>query len=151
MTTGLVPRNEQGHILKGHTGNPGGRPKDLVGKIIRQYEEDHDFPIAKVLFAIALEGVHPFNPQIKPRTRDVISAAQILWDRGYGKAPQEIIHSEGDTHTGLFDNLPMPKLQALMKVLDGLDSPESLDELIRLANIPVVEGEVKDGVSSVPK
>jgi hypothetical protein len=40
----------------------------------------------------------------------------------------------------MFNNLPMPKLQALMKVLDGLDSPESLAELIRLANIPVIEG-----------
>jgi len=34
----------------------------------------------------------------------------------------------------------MPKLQALMKVLDSLDSPEALDEFLRLAQAPVLEG-----------
>ena len=34
----------------------------------------------------------------------------------------------------------MPNLQALLKVIDTLDSPEQLDELIRLAQAPVIEG-----------
>ena len=45
-----------------------------------------------------------------------------------------------DRHTDLFNNLPMPTLQALMKVIDTLDSPEQLDEMLRLAQAPVIEG-----------
>ena len=40
----------------------------------------------------------------------------------------------------MFNYLPKHKLQALMKVLDSLDSPEQLDELLRLAQAPVIEG-----------
>ena len=142
----LAVQDRPAHLWKpGQSGNPSGRAKDIIGKVIRQWEADNDYPIVKVLGSILLKGVHPEVPGLRVKVSDVIRAAEILWDRGYGKAPQEVIHSEGDTHTGIFNSLPMPKLQALMKVLDGLDSPEQLEEFIRVANIPVIEGEVKDG------
>ena len=45
----------------------------------------------------------------------------------------------------MFENLPMSTLQALLKVIDNLDSPEQLDELLRMAQAPVIEG--KGGAS----
>ena len=114
------------------SGNPGGRPKDTVGHLVRASGS------GEKCYKLLLEAVEGKLPGI--RARDRISGAQYLIDRGYGKAPQEIIHGQTDNHTGVFDHLPMTTLQGLLKVFDTLESPEQLDELIRIAQAPVVEG-----------
>ena len=104
----------------------------MVGHLVRT--SDSGEKCYKLLVS-AVEGKLPGI-----RARDRISAAQYLIDRAYGKAPQEVIHGQVDSHTGVFDNLPMPKLQGLLKVLDTLETPDQLDELLRLATAPVIEG-----------
>lgn len=100
------------HSFKpGQSSNPSGRAKDMVGHIVRTSDTDEkccQLPVDAV--EGKLSGI---------RARDRILAAQYPIDRAYGKAPpQEIIHGQADIHTGVFDHLPMPKLQALMKVLE---------------------------------
>lgn len=66
----------------GESGNPSGRPRDTVrvGELARSYAVE----AIDTLVAIMRHS---------PETRDQLSAAQALLDRGYGKPMQAVEHS----------------------------------------------------------
>lgn len=64
----------------GQSGNPGGRPKGLA-KRVRDAVEDGENIVSFLTTVLADQS---------ESTRDRIAAAQILMERGWGKAPQLI-------------------------------------------------------------
>ena len=77
-------RNTNGQFVAGHTGNPGGRPKDehRVAELARSYTTE------------AIDTlVHLMRNGKDERVRG--TAAQALLDRGWGKPKMEVATSEG--------------------------------------------------------
>lgn len=64
-------------FVKGQSGNPGGRPKELEG--IQKLAREHGDAAIRVLLAVAENG--------KSESARVAAASALL-DRGYGKPPQ---------------------------------------------------------------
>jgi hypothetical protein len=63
---------------KGHSGNPGGRPKVVAE--VQELARQHTTDAVETLVSIMT------NPNSAPAAR--VSAANALLDRGYGKPPQ---------------------------------------------------------------
>jgi hypothetical protein len=78
-------RGPDGRILPGNTINPGGRPLELAA-LQQSIRSRHPELIAR-LFDIALNG-----PRTNPTT---VRAAEVLLERGFGKAPVMIEDAEG--------------------------------------------------------
>lgn len=81
-------RTPTGQFPPGVSGNPGGRPKGVAKTVRERTNEGED--LVEVLLGIVASG----------SDRDKISAAQILLDRGWGKA-QQLIDIEGMGEEGL--------------------------------------------------
>lgn len=83
----MVERDELGRVKAGGPSlNPGGRPaalRDMVDSIRARSPE-----LVARLFKIALEG--------KPGAPTTVRAAEILLERGFGKAPVMLEDAEGN-------------------------------------------------------
>jgi hypothetical protein len=75
-------RTVTGQFARGHSGNPGGRPKDADG--IRELARSHCAEAIEVLVAIMRDERAGPMAQVK--------AAIALLDRGFGK-PAQMVHS----------------------------------------------------------
>ena len=80
---------------KGHSGNPGGRPKAIAE--IKELARAHTAEAIETLVSIMT------NPKAADAAR--VSAANALLDRGYGKPPQ---HLTGDVAASFVMRLPEP-------------------------------------------
>jgi hypothetical protein len=80
-------------FTKGHSGNPGGRPKTVAK--VRKLARKHTAAAVATLAEVML------NPDEKGAAR--VAAAKELLDRGHGKAPQtmEIDGTVHHEHSGL--------------------------------------------------
>jgi Family of unknown function (DUF5681) len=73
---------------KGHSGNPGGRPKVVAE--IKELARAHTGEAVQTLVSIMT------NPKAAAAAR--VSAANALLDRGYGKPPQHITGEGGPSY-----------------------------------------------------
>lgn len=86
----MIPNEEKGQFKKGKTGNPNGRPKKLpeLDKLLADVlgeEKDGITAAEAILKALRAKA-----------TKGDIRAAEVLLDRGYGKAKQSMdITSDG--------------------------------------------------------
>jgi len=74
-------RTSAGRFPQGVSGNPGGRAKGVEAQVREATKDGAD--ILTTVLAILAEG----NPTER------LKAAQLLWDRGWGKPKQAIEHS----------------------------------------------------------
>ena len=77
-------RNHLGHFNPGHSGNPGGRPRDehKLAELARSYTSEAVETLVELM---------RFGKDERVRG----TAAQALLDRGWGKPKQELTASEG--------------------------------------------------------
>ena len=86
----MIPNEEKGQFKKGESGNPNGRPKKLpeLDKLLADVlgeEKDGVTAAEAILKALRAKA-----------TKGDIRAAEVLLDRGYGKAKQSMdITSDG--------------------------------------------------------
>jgi hypothetical protein len=86
----MIPNEEKGQFKKGESGNPNGRPKKLpeLDKLLADVlgeEKDGITAAEAILKALRAKA-----------TKGDIRAAEVLLDRGYGKAKQSMdITSDG--------------------------------------------------------
>ena len=73
---------------KGHSGNPGGRPKVVAE--VKELAREHTSEAIETLVSIMA------NAESTPAAR--VSAANSLLDRGYGKPPQHITGEGGPSY-----------------------------------------------------
>ena len=80
-------REKNGRFLLGHSGNPGGRPKD-------------EFKVAELARSYTVEAVETLVDLMRHGKDDRVrgTAAQALLDRGWGKAKVEVATSGGETY-----------------------------------------------------
>lgn len=91
--------------VKGQSGNPGGKPKGHkeVQDLARRYTTDAIQTLADICS----------NPTATPGAR--VSAAEVLLDRGWGKAPQKI-ELDG------VNQLPEHVIDALLAAFDAIEA-----------------------------
>lgn len=91
--------------VKGQCGNPGGRPKGVkeVQDLARRYTTDAIQTLSDICS----------NPKATPSAR--VSAAEVLLDRGWGKAPQKL-EFEG------INQLPEHVVDALLAAFDAIEA-----------------------------
>jgi hypothetical protein len=76
-----MQRDDRGKWMRGVSGNPGGRPKGTVRRI-RGLCQDAAEAVIREMIELALDP--------NQRARDRISAANLVLDRGLGKASPEL-------------------------------------------------------------
>jgi hypothetical protein len=79
-------RDNSGKFLAGHSGNPGGRPKD-------------EYRVAELARSYTVEAVETLVDLMRHRGRDDRvrgTASQALLDRGWGKAKVEVATSPAE-------------------------------------------------------
>ncbi|MGC6475581.1 MAG: DUF5681 domain-containing protein [Parvibaculales bacterium] len=78
-------RDNQGKFVKGHSGNPTGRPKDVykVAELARTYTTEAIETLADIMR-------HAKDERVRG------TAAQALLDRGWGKPKVEIVSENSD-------------------------------------------------------
>ena len=93
-------REKNGRFIAGHSGNPGGRPKD-------------EHKVAELARSYTLEAVETLVDLMRHSRDDRVrgTASQALLDRGWGKAKVEVANSGGETY--------IEALQAAAKVIRG--------------------------------
>ena len=80
-------RDTYGRFSPGHSGNPGGRPKD-------------EFKVSELARSYTTEAVDTLVDLMRHSKDDRVrgTAAQALLDRGWGKAKVEVATSGGETY-----------------------------------------------------
>ena len=80
-------REKNGRFLLGHSGNPGGRPKDeyKVAELARSYTEEAVETLVDLMR-------HSRDDRVRG------TASQALLDRGWGKAKVEVAASGGQSY-----------------------------------------------------
>lgn len=114
----LVPKGLRQYTFQpGKSGNPGGRPKGLPGRIRALTREGED--ILEFL-------VDVLKNEIKSTTKDRLQAAQILLDRGYGKAVETSVQVQLDAKNGestnAIDDLADAELESMARQLKNTNS-----------------------------
>lgn len=94
---------------KGKSGNPNGRPKQNVN--VKELAKKHTEDAMKVLVDVAT------NEKSPPSAR--VQAAQILLDRGWGKATQYV-----EAKVGPLDELSIDDKRHLLEALTALSGGE---------------------------
>ena len=80
-------REKNGRFIAGHSGNPGGRPKD-------------EYKVAELARSYTVEAVETLVDLMRHSRDDRVrgTASQALLDRGWGKAKVEVATSGGETY-----------------------------------------------------
>ena len=93
-------RDLKGRFSSGHSGNPGGRPKD-------------EFKVAELARSYTVEAVETLVDLMRHSKDDRVrgTASQALLDRGWGKARVEVATSGGQSY--------IEALQAAAEVIKG--------------------------------
>ena len=80
-------RDSNGKFITGHSGNPGGRPKD-------------EFKVAGLARSYTVEAVETLVDLMRHSKDDRVrgTASQALLDRGWGKAKVEVATSRGQSY-----------------------------------------------------
>ena len=80
-------RDNSGKFIAGHSGNPGGRPKD-------------EFKVAELARSYTVEAVETLVDLMRHSNDDRVrgTASQALLDRGWGKAKVEVATSGGQSY-----------------------------------------------------
>ena len=93
-------REKNGRFLLGHSGNPGGRPKDK-------------YKVAELARSYTVEAVETLVDLMRHSRDDRVrgTASQALLDRGWGKAKVEVTTSGGETY--------IEALQAAAELIKG--------------------------------
>lgn len=109
----------------GNRANPGGRPKGLASRIRTLTNEGED--ILKFLVGV-------LSNEIKSTTKDRLQAAQILLDRGYGKAVETSVQVQLDAKSGestaAIEDLADAQLESMARQLQGTSKPVELAPLM---------------------
>lgn len=116
----LILRDEKGRLVRGYTSNnPAGTDPKSLSVQLRTAKQTELFAIADALIDIALAR----DTGAGASNRDRIAAAQLLFDRAYGKPKQELDVSVA----------PMAK----GRIANGVEnaSDERLDELERMLSM----------------
>ena len=80
-------RDNSGKFIAGHSGNPGGRPKD-------------EFKVAELARSYTVKAVETLVDLMRHSKDDRVrgTASQALLDRGWGKAKVEVATSGGQSY-----------------------------------------------------
>ena len=82
--------------MKGTSGNPGGRPKEIAE--LRELAREHTEEAISTLIEIMQDKTAPHAARIK--------ASECLLDRGYGK-PAQLLETRSDNRPSFFDQVAM--------------------------------------------
>lgn len=85
-----VWRNKLGHPYKGQSLNPKGRKQTETSKKFRELAQKKSISVLNMVYEIAMD------PYAKHQDR--LRAGEIILDRAFGKAPQQMIDEEGSTY-----------------------------------------------------
>ncbi len=96
------------------------RRAELQGSTAKQITDVRDAARQHTLAAVETLKDVMLDPKAPPSAR--VAAANVLLDRGHGKAMQQI-----EVEISVFDRLDLPQKQALLEVLDALDEGEEGD------------------------
>lgn len=140
----LVPRDERGRILPGHSLHPGGRVKGLEKRVRELVDFDK---IIVHLQHIALGTLPPGNyGEVTVKVRDSVEASKLLFDRGHGKARAVIDLTTDITAKGLggvdAESLDDHALQALRDTIQRTLDPRQRVIDARVAKAKQVVSEV---------
>lgn len=118
-----VPRDANGHFLKGVSGNPSGRP--LMDKVVREFAGAHSIEAVETVIKIMRD------PKVAKETR--LAAARTILDRAVGKAAQPITGMPG---SGLV-NINLNGGSATVSATDAADAYRAIcgDPTIDLSQI----------------
>lgn len=107
MQTVTRNRSVSGQFTPGHSGNPGGRPKD-------------EHRVADLARSYTTEAIETLVDLMRNATEDRVrgTAAQALLDRGWGKARQEIVQDIAGPQESYLDVLQRVNEAIAAKVKD---------------------------------
>jgi hypothetical protein len=134
----IVPRDDKGRIAKGHSLNPGGRPRSVLSLILEIEQRNGRTVVERIAeFAYGLEPC---------TSRDQLDAARWLAERKHGKTPDIVLTGAMNAEQqAVVQELTREQLLALAET-NGLPRPARL-EVIDVTPVLSSETGATDGQS----